>query len=261
MRKVKLLVSYDGTDFCGWQKQKFHKHASPLPTIQETIEQALQKVLSHPIDLSGSGRTDSGVHAVGQVAHFETDRLLPKDLCWAIRAKIPASISVTSAWEAPDDFHATISATKKTYKYWIWNHPRAPALLGRFSWWVRNPLNASQLNEMAQILEGTHDFASFRSMGTPVKHTNRTIYSARWHWRRKNLLEFEVTGNGFMKQMVRNLVGTQIQNATKGRSVQQLQEILKAVDRQAAGPAAPPQGLFLYRVYYPRSLDSRCRSL
>lgn len=261
MTKVKLLVSYDGTDFCGWQKQKDHKHGPDLPSLQETVEKALEKILNHPVELCASGRTDAGVHAVGQVCHFETDRRLPKDLCWALKAQLPPSVSAKAAWEAPAEFHATLSATKKTYKYWVWNHPRAPALLHRYSWWIRTPLDVDELNRMAEKLLGRHDFASFRSMGTPVRHTVREIYSARWHWRRPGLLEFEVIGNGFMKQMVRNLVGTQVDLAWKGQPIEKMDEILKACDRTKAGPAAPPQGLFLYRVVYPKTLDRKCRRL
>jgi len=259
--KVKMLVSYDGTDFCGWQKQKEHKHGPELPSLQETLERALRGILNHPVALSASGRTDAGVHAVGQVCHFDTQARLPKDLCWALRSKLPNSISAKAAWEAPREFHSTLSAKKKTYKYWIWNHHRAPALLNRYSWWVRSPLDVDRLNLIASHLVGEHDFASFKSVGTPVKHTVRRLHSARWFWRKPGLLEFEVTGNGFMKQMVRNLVGTQIEMLWKNQPTEKIQEMMAARDRQAAGPAAPPQGLFLYKVYYPPMLDSQCRSL
>lgn len=261
LKRVRILVSYDGTDYCGWQKQKDHEHGPDLPSLQETIEQALQKIFNHPIGLNGSGRTDAGVHAMGQVCDFETERALPKDLCWALKSKLPPSIVAKAAWEVPLDFHSTLSSTSKTYKYWVWNNPRGTALLHRYSWWVRTPLDTDKLNAMAAIIKGEHDFASFRSMGTPVKHTRRIIYGARWHWRRPSLLEFEVTGNGFMKQMVRNLVGTQIDLAWKGQPIEKMKEILDAKDRQAGGPAAPPQGLFLYRVQYPHSLDSKCRRI
>lgn len=261
MARYRIHVSYDGTDFCGWQKQKDHKHGPDLPSIQETMEKALQTILQEPVSLSASGRTDAGVHARAQVCHFDTEKKLPPDLCWSMKALLPPTISPQTAWLAPDDFHSTISAVKKTYKYWVWNHPRTPALLGRYSWWIRKPLDVDQLNLLAAQMVGEHDFASFRSMGTVVKHTIRHIYSARWHWRRAGLLEFEVTGNGFMKQMVRNMVGTQVEMVIKGQPIEKIREIIDLKDRQKAGSAAPPQGLFLHRVYYPKALDSQCRRL
>lgn len=261
MARYKLLLSYDGTDFCGWQKQKDHKHGPELPSLQETTEKALSELFSEPIKLSASGRTDAGVHAVGQVCHFNTEKRLPRDLAWALKSKLPTSISAKAVWLAPDDFHSTISATHKTYRYWLWNHPRAPALLNRYSWWIRNPLTTQQMNAYAERFLGEHDFESFRSTGTEVKHTVRKIYHAEWTLRRPGLLQFEITGNGFMKQMVRNLVGTQVDLAMKSQPVEIIDEMINAKNRQASGPAAPPQGLFLYRVYYPKMLDSQCRKL
>jgi tRNA pseudouridine38-40 synthase len=260
MPRIKLILSYDGTDYCGWQKQKEHKHASELPSVQETVEKSLQKIFNHPIKLSASGRTDAGVHAVAQVTHFDTkSENLPKDLCWALYSSLPASIVAKSAWVAPAKFHSTLSATHKTYRYWVWNNPRPTALLSRYSWWIRRPLDLDYLNKQAQLLIKKQDFASFRSVGTPVKTTIREIYAARWVQRRPNLVEFEVTGSGFMKQMVRNIVGTQIDLYLKNQPVERMQQILTALDRKVAGPAAPPQGLFLSKVYYPKDLDIKCR--
>lgn len=261
MSKIRLLVSYDGTDFCGWQKQKDHANGPELPSIQETMENALAQIFQHPVDLNASGRTDAGVHALGQVCDFVTDRPLPKDLAWAMRSKLPPSIAVKAAWLAPREFHSTLSAENKTYRYWILNQQRPSALLHRYTWWMRTPLDPVKLNQMAEMILGEHDFASFRTMGTPVKHTRRVIYGARWHWRKPGLLEFEVTGNGFMKQMVRNLVGTQVDLLWKGQPLEKMREILEAQDRQKAGTTAPAQGLYLYKVRYPKSLDSECRRL
>ncbi|GIL16671.1 MAG: tRNA pseudouridine synthase A [Oligoflexia bacterium] len=261
MPKIKLLVSYDGTDFCGWQKQKDHAFAPELPSVQETIEKGLEKIFRHPIDLCASGRTDAGVHAIGQVCHFETDRPLPKDLCWALKPQLPDSIAPKAAWIAPDEFHATLSAVKKTYRYWIWNHPRSSALLTRYSWWIRNPLDLDFMNQASQYLIKHQDFESFRSVGTPVKHTFREIYGAQWAYKKPNLIEFRVTGNGFMKQMVRNIVGTIVDLNQKNQQVTRMQEILDAKDRRKAGPTAPPQGLFLSKVYYPKDLDNKCRQI
>ena len=261
MQKIKLIVSYDGTDFCGWQKQKDHKHGPDKPSLQETIEGALSKVLNEPIKLSASGRTDAGVHAAAQVAHFSTERKLPQDLCWALRSRLPTSIVVKSAWLAPKEFHSTLSATHKTYRYLIWNAHRPTALLARYSNWIRTPLDLQYLNAQAQFLKKNQDFKSFQSVGTPVKNTVREVFEARWIQRRQNLVEFQITGSGFLKQMVRNIVGTQIDLFMKSQPIEKIDEILQVKDRKKAGTAAPAQGLFLSRVYYPADLDNKCRQI
>lgn len=260
-KKIRLLLSYEGTDFCGWQKQKDHAYGPELPSLQETVEKALEKIFQHPIDLCASGRTDAGVHAVGQVAHFLTERPIPKDLCWALKSFLPTSIAAKGVWEAPRDFHATLSAEKKTYRYWIWNNPRATALLARYSWWIRKPLDLDFLQSTCGYLLKKQDFASFRSMGTPVQHTIREIFAADWKQIKPGLIQFEVTGSGFMKQMVRNIVGTQVDLFLKNRPAEAMSQILAEKDRKKAGPTAPPQGLFLYKVYYPKELDKRCRRI
>jgi len=260
-QRVKLLVSYDGTDYCGWQKQKDHKHGPDKPSLQETLEKSLSKLLNEKVSVSASGRTDAGVHALAQVAHFETTRTLPKDICWALRSTLPTSIVVRSAWLVPPEFHSTLSATHKTYRYWVWNSPRPTALLARYSHWVRHPLDLDYLNQQAQILVKNQDFKSFQSVGTVVKTTVREVYRAHWRQRKNNLVEFQITGSGFLKQMVRNIVGTQLDLFLKGQPIEKMDEILKALDRTKAGSAAPPQGLFLSRVYYPRELDIKCRQI
>lgn len=263
--KIALLISYDGTDYCGWQKQKQHAHASPLPNIQGTLEQALEGIFRHPVSLSASGRTDAGVHAAQQICHFETDRKIPQDICWALKSKLPHSIVAKKAWIVPAEFHSTLSATRKTYRYWIWNSSRGSALLARYSWWLRLNLDPENLNQMAQQLVGHHDFESFRSEGTPVKHCRRHIYSAHWERRHPELLEFRITGSGFLKQMVRNIVGTHIDLCFKKLSgteaATQMKLILEAKDRTRAGRAAPSQGLFLSKVYYPKALIDQFESI
>lgn len=261
MPRIKLLLSYDGTDFCGWQKQKDHKHGPEKPSVQESLEKALSQIFNEPIELCASGRTDAGVHAMGQVAHFDTKRSLPRDLCWAVRSMLPNSIAVKEAWTAPEEFHSTLSATHKTYRYWIWNRPRPTALLARYSWWIRYPLDLDYLNEQSKFLLKNQDFKSFQSAGTPVAHTVREVYQARWERKSNGMVQFEITGSGFLKQMVRNIVGTQVDLCLKQKDLGRLQEMLKAKDRTQAGPTAPPQGLFLYKVYYPQDLDNRCRKI
>ncbi|MGE3758508.1 MAG: tRNA pseudouridine(38-40) synthase TruA, partial [Pseudobdellovibrionaceae bacterium] len=173
--RVRLLVSYDGTDFCGWQRQ-----SGQIPSIQEALESALSKVYNCPISVSGAGRTDAGVHALGQVAHFDAPKHMPIDLPWALRAHLPPSVTIKEAWMAPPEFHATLSASHKNYRYLIYNSPRPNPLLARYSFWVRDPLDIKNLNEIASHVLGTHDFKSFQSSGTQVKTTTRAIYRAEW---------------------------------------------------------------------------------
>lgn len=260
-QKVKLLVSYDGTDFCGWQKQKDHAHASEKPSIQGTLEDALSKIFAEKISLRASGRTDAGVHAMAQIADFNTTRKLPKDIPWALKSKLPDSIVVKKVWLAPDEFHSTLSAVKKTYRYLIWNDQRPTALLSRYSHWIRQPLDLEYLNRQAQYLCKEQDFKAFQSVGTQVNTTVRQIYSARWTQRKSHLVQFEVTGSGFLKQMVRNIVGTQLDLFLRSQPIEKIEEILKSLDRTKAGPTAPAQGLFLRQVYYPRELDIQCRQI
>ncbi len=261
MQRIRFLVSYDGTDFCGWQKQ----HHGSVRSVQHVIQDALERVFQEKITLFASGRTDAGVHAIGQVCHFDTardvGRLEKWDLAWAVKPYLPKSISIKKVWLAPLDFHSTLSATRKTYRYLVYNSPRSGAFMTRYADWVRRPIDINHLQESSEFLLGKQDFKSFQSVGTIVPHTVRSIYEARWEWRRRDLLQFTITGSGFMKQMVRNIVGTQMMLEKKGLSPDSLRSIISAKDRTTAGPAAAPEGLFLLRVYYPRDLDNRCREI
>lgn len=259
--KVKFFVSYDGTDFCGWQRQG----PEALPSVQETLDQALAQLFQRKITLFASGRTDAGVHALAQVCHFDIDiseeKLRSRDLCWALRGILPPSISVRKAWIAPDEFHATLSATHKTYKYFIYNHRRSNPFLRRTSHWARFPLDLAHLQASSQYLLGKQDFKSFKSQGSTVKTTVRTIMEARWERKTPHMLEFTITGQGFLKQMVRNIVGTQLKLEKEKRDPAEMATIIAAQDRTKAGAPAPPQGLFLWRVFYPTHLDKQCRPL
>lgn len=261
LKKIKLKVSYDGTDYCGWQKQKDHAFGPEKPSIQGTLEAALSKLFNEKIDLNASGRTDAGVHAIAQIADFTTEKRLPKDIPWALKSLLPNSIVVKNAWLAPLEFHSTLSAEKKTYRYWVWNAHRPTALLARYTHWVRTPLDIEYLNRQARFLCKEQDFKSFQCAGTPVQTTVRQIYKAHWSRPKPNLVQFEVTGNGFLKQMVRNIVGTQLDLFTKGQPIEKIDEIIKALNRSKAGATAPAQGLFLRQVYYPTKLDNQCRQI
>ena len=261
MSKVKFLVSYDGTDFCGWQRQNH----GPLKGVQQIVQEAIEKVLDEKITLFASGRTDAGVHAFGQVCHFKSkkpaDLLEKRDLCWSFNSQLPNSIRVKKAWLAPEEFHATISASHKTYRYLILNDPQKSVFLNRYADWIRKPIDLTYLREVSQILIGEHDFKSFQSVGTPVKDTVRKIFKAHWEWRKPNLLQFSITGDGFLKQMVRNIVGTQLMLEKRQEKPKKFSNIIDLADRSKAGPPAPPQGLYLWKVYYPKELDNKCREL
>lgn len=262
MPRIKFTVAYDGTDFCGWQRQN---HPGAKPSICQTIQTGLEKVFDQPISLFASGRTDAGVHALNQVCHFDVkrseERLKGFNLSLAMKGHLPPSITIKKTWIAPEDFHSTISPDKKTYRFLILNTPSPSVFMGRYSQWVRKPLDLDFLNQCSQIILGNQDFKSFQSVGSDVPHTVREIYEARWSLRRPHIAQFTITGSGFLKQMVRNIVGTQLLLERKGLKAEQMRDIIAAQDRKAAGPPAEPQGLFLMRVYYPQDLDNRCREL
>lgn len=261
MPRIKFTVAYDGTDFCGWQRQ----NQSQKPSLCQTIQEALEKIFKHPISLFASGRTDAGVHALNQVCHFDTEwseeRLSHFSLQRAIKRYLPSTITIKKVWLAPDDFHSTLSPDKKTYRYLILNAPKPSVFLGRYSDWIHHPLNLDFLNEASKYVIGIHDFKSFQSVGSDVPHTVREIEQAEWVWKRPNIAQFTITGSGFLKQMVRNIVGTQLLLERKGIPAQKMKEIIEGKDRKLAGPPAAAQGLFLLRVYYPQDLDNKCREL
>lgn len=261
MTKVRFTVAYDGTGYCGWQKQKQEGQIS----VAHVIEKALEKVFNEKIVLFASGRTDAGVHALNQVCHFSTHRKIDPakkwDICWALNSQLPSGIVVKKAWLAPEEFHATLSATHKTYRYLILNRPRPSAHMNRYADWIRRDIQIEHLQESSRFLLGNHDFKSFQSVGTPITDTVREIYQADWVWRRPGVLQFTVTGDGFLKQMVRNIVGTSLMLERKGENPSKMTEIIKSMDRRQAGPPAPAQGLYLLKVYYPQDLDNRCIEL
>lgn len=265
MPRIRFTVSYDGTDYCGWQRQTATHENNTKPSLCQTISTALESVFRHPINLNASGRTDAGVHALNQVCHFDTtwseEKLKLFNLSRAVEHKLPDSIVIKKAWLAPADFHATISADKKTYRYLVLNTPIRSAINARYMGWMRKPMDLDYLNACCEPIMGEHDFKSFQSVGTDVAHTVRTIYSAKWEWRAPHVAQFTITGSGFLKQMVRNIVGTQLLAFRKDWKPETMQEILMAQDRRKAGPPAEARGLYLMRVYYPQDLDNRCRQL
>lgn len=257
MRKIRLLLSYDGTPFEGWQKQPGRA------TVQGTLEAVLTQLYNEPVRTIGSGRTDAGTHAVAQVVHFEAPKILSGEakLVRSLNALLPPAIAVKGAWLAPDDFHALASARRKTYIYRIWNHHTRSALWHERALWVPHELDLKFLNQLAAQCIGLKDFKSFQTVGTPVKSTIRQVDICHFTHRTAHLVDLHIRGNGFLKQMVRNLVGTMLHLERNEGSVGQFRDIFAAHDRQAAKATAAAHGLYLYRVEYPASLDKQCTRL
>lgn len=254
--KVKLKLSYDGTSYEGWQRQSAGQR-----TIQGELEKALSRILNEPITVWGSGRTDSGVHAQGQIAHFITSKDVTKlPLLNSLNSILPPDIGVIQAWTAPDDFHAQRSAICKTYSYRIHNSRVPDPLNARFRLWLKRPLDVEKLNEITKFIESKQDFKSFQTSGGVTKTTVREVIEAGWA-RNGDLVEFRIKGTGFLKQMVRNIVGTALYIHDRGLEPSEMQQILQAKDRQAAKATAPAQGLSLDSVGYPPELDNRCLDL
>ncbi len=254
--RVRIHVSYDGTDFAGWQRQ------TVLSSVQGTLEAAVSRIYAKPIYVLGASRTDAGVHAHQQVAHFDAPRDPSLfDLRYAIQCLTPDSVVIKELFQAPHDFHSIACVTDKIYKYRVINRRVPSALRNRYTYWVRFPLSLDYLNEAAQYLVGKQDFKSFQSAGTPVQTTVRHLTQARWDQLDEDTIEFTVQGDGFLKQMVRNIVGTLIDMNKDGVPPDRVKTLLEAKDRRLAGPTAPPQGLFLYKVNYPEAVDIKCRKL
>ncbi len=245
MRTIKLTIAFDGTNYHGWQIQR------EQPTVQQVLRDAISMVLNSPIILHGSGRTDAGVHALGQVAHFTTESNLSLEtLCKAVNSLIPKDIVVKKAEEVDAAFHARYSARSRTYWYLIWNAPQRCVFLQRYAWHVSTPLEINAMKQAATGLIGVHDFSSFQGADRENSHAVRAVHRVACKKVREHLVIFSITANAFVKHMVRNIVGTLVDVGTGKLSADCFQSILLQKDRTAAGITAPPHGLFLRRVAY-----------
>ncbi|KJR99376.1 MAG: pseudouridine synthase [Desulfobulbaceae bacterium BRH_c16a] len=250
-RTIKLLVGYDGTGYSGWQRQK---HDS---TIQGEIESRLAVMTTEEIVLHGAGRTDAGVHAEGMVAHFRTcSKVSCEAIVRGLNAMLPGAIRIYGAEEADPSFHSRFSASGKQYQYSVFTGRIHPPQLRLYTLHVTSPLNFHALHDCLKLLEGTHDFSSFENSGSRDKDdcygrgAIRTIYEAAIHEKTRELFVFQFTGDGFLRNMIRNLVGTLL-DAGRGKITPEgFAGILQAKDRTMAGPTAPAHGLQLNKVLY-----------
>jgi tRNA pseudouridine38-40 synthase len=244
MRTIKLTVAYDGTEFVGWQRQ------GKGVSVQGLIEEALAAIEGAPVTLHGAGRTDSGVHAVGQVATARvTSPIGDTRLARALNAHLPESIRVTGLTTVPDDFHARFSAVSKAYEYRIWNARTQPPFIRLYAWHIMEPLDVAAMREGTRAIVGEHDFAAFRS-ARGINHTTvREITSAAWT-ADGPALTFAIEGKGFLRYMVRSLVGTLVEIGRGARRPGEMADLLASRDRSSAGRTAPALGLFLMKVDY-----------
>ncbi len=255
-----MELSYDGGRYFGWQRQKDN-----VLTIQGQVESALRKLFKDDsIAICASGRTDAGVHAYAQVAHaWVPDKAEKMPLLRGLNSLIPDDISVHSVDLVSDDFHAIGSSVQKTYLYKVYNSPTPFALNSKYKLWVRQPLDIKKLNDWSQVLVGTHDFKSFMTTGSEVKSTVREILLAEWSYLPETPtdIQFLISGTGFLKQMVRNIVGTLLHLHYNGGSASELKDILQALDRRRAFKSAPAHGLYLKEVVYPDELAKSFKAL
>ena len=245
MRHIRLVVEYDGTTLAGWQRQ------ANGPTVQQHLEEALETMLQHPTPVAGASRTDAGVHARGQIASFHTDRAIPlHGLRRGLNGLLPDAISIRDAAEVGEDFHPRFSSTGKHYRYTILaRRERSPRLRTR-AWHVAKPLDLHAMHAAAGRLIGEHDFAAFRATGCSARTTVRRLDSIVLTRAAPDLLEVDLRGNAFLRQMVRIVVGTLVDVGVGKLTPVQVSEILASRDRTRAGRTAPPQGLELLEVLY-----------
>lgn len=247
MRNIKLKIEYEGTNYCGWQTQL------NLPTVQQTIEESLCKITSENIKIFGSGRTDSGVHACEQVANFKTStELSSRQILKALNSILPADIAITEVEEADIDFHSQYSCSSKIYEYLILNRESPSALLRNRVWFIQRKLKISSMKEASLLLIGEHDFSAFAKSDLTVKTTVRTIKKVNLKKNRAGLIKFEIEANGFLKRMVRLIVGTLVEVGKGKISPAQFGDILKNGIKTQHVVSAPPHGLYLKKVLYER---------
>jgi len=259
MSRFRITLAYDGADFVGWQRQ------AAGVSIQGLMEDALGEIEGSAVIVVGAGRTDAGVHAFGEVAAFTLTREIDAEtLVRALNSHLPETVRVVAAEVVAPDFHPQFAARSKTYRYRIWNGHAVSPFERAYVWHVSGRLDVDAMAAAARLFEGTHDFAAFQGTGSDVKTTVRTVYESAIvdrviadrdrrspdHPIADALISYEITGNGFLRHMVRTIAGTLVEVGRGRRSPDSIRELIAARDRTAAGQTAPPQGLFLVRVDY-----------
>ena len=245
LKTFKLVIEYDGTDFHGWQRQVRDR------TVQETIEKALARMTREQISLIGSGRTDAGVHARAQTASFQTASRLEADVFLnGLNSLLPGDVRIHACKQMPLGFHARFDVTGKRYRYRILNRPIASAIDRRFYWHIQKTLDVGQMQAAAAAMVGTHDFKAFEGAGSPRAHTVRTVTESILQKKENGNLTYDIQANGFLRFMVRNIVGTLVEVGLGKRPAEEMRTILESKSRDRAGATAPPQGLFLMEVNY-----------
>jgi tRNA pseudouridine38-40 synthase len=248
MRVFKLVLAYDGSNYSGWQVQPGRT------TLQGTLEEALARITGQHTRVTGSGRTDAGVHALAQVASFRSETELTTDVLHkALNAELPRDMAVISVAEAAADFHARASATRKRYRYQLDDRPIRDVFARHYAWHCRHRLDAEAMQRAAESLVGRHDFSSFETSGSARRSSVRTVFEIsvrRTAAERPGGISLEIEADGFLYNMVRTIVGTLVEVGRGVRGEPWTAEVLAARDRKAAGQTAPACGLFLLRVDY-----------
>ena len=244
MRKIKLIIEYDGSKYHGWQSQE------NALSVQEVLAKAIKKLTGEDIMPDGAGRTDAGVHAYGQVASFVTSSFIPAErFTPALNSYLPNNVSIIASKEAEDDFHARFSAKGKYYRYIIINRPQKSALWADRAWHVREILDFDAMEKAAQYFLGHHSFKAYCASGHSLKTFDRTIFHSQWH-RDGELLIYDTKGDGFLYNMVRIMIGTMV-DIGKGRyGPGIIEEAIRNEKRNSIGVTAPPVGLYLVEVFY-----------
>lgn len=245
MRNIKLVIEYDGANYHGWQTQP------NVVSIQGTIEERLREITQEEVSLIASGRTDAGVHAIGQVAHFHTHSRLGLDnIQRGLNSLLPPDIAIKEIYDVEKDFHSRYSARSKVYRYIILNQRFPSPLYRNFSWFIPFDLDIKKIKKAIQCLIGRHDFSSFQASSCNSRNPIREVLNVSLDKGPLRLIIFEIEANAFLKQMVRNIVGTMVDVGQGKTGVGEFEEILRSKDRKKAGRTAPPQGLFLVNVRY-----------
>ena len=245
MRNIKLTIEYDGKEFNGWQKQPDKLN------IQGTIEKAIEAVTKEHTEINASGRTDAGVHALGQVANFKTNSDIPiEKFAVAINSNLKKSIRIINAEEVEARFHSRLSCKKKTYRYIINNSQYGTAIYRNLETHIPVKLNIDKMKEAAKYFEGEHDFRAFKASGTSNKNSVRTIYKAEVKKTQNDRIYIELTGNGFLYNMVRIIAGTLVDVGSEKINPKDIINIINTQKREFAGKTLPPQGLYLVNVEY-----------